>query len=277
MRVIEPPAPGLRRAIREAWHQRAAIGYFVRRFAQKNIGRSFLGWFWIVIPVLIPLLLGSLVFGGILGVSVPGVPYLLYFAIASGAWILFNRTTYFGVRSLEITRRELRRVYVPRLIPFVSAVTTPLLTLAVYLVLSLGTVLFYVLVRGHFYLDLGPDTLLVPVGYLMLIALGLAIALSLAPIAPRARDVRRFTAYGLNVWYFLTPVLYPIGQIPAGWRFLASLNPATAPIEIIKQGFFGAGDVTATGLAMYFGMLLVFGALGFRTFLPKERRDVVNY
>jgi lipopolysaccharide transport system permease protein len=111
----------------------------------------------------------------------------------------------------------------------------------------------------------------------MLIALGLAIALSLAPIAPRARDVRRFTAYGLNVWYFLTPVLYPIGQIPAAWRFLASLNPVTAPIEIIKQGFFGAGDVTATGLAIYFGMLLVVGALGLRTFLPKERRDVVNY
>ena len=57
-------------------------------------------------------------------------------------------------------------------------------------------------------------------------------------LAPRAaaRDVRRLAGTVLGVWYFLTPVVYPIGEIPAGWRFLASLNPITAPIELFKQG-----------------------------------------
>jgi lipopolysaccharide transport system permease protein len=277
VRVIEPPAPGLRRAFGDVAHQRAAFAYFVRRFAMKVVGRTFLGWAWIVLPVLIPLLLGTLVYGGILGVSVPGFPYLLYFTVASGAWMLFSRTTYMAVRSLEITRREIRRLYIPRLLPLVAAVTMPVLTLGVYATLGTGVVVFYVITRDIFYLDLTWATLLVPFGLLMLVVFAYATALWVAPIAPRARDVRRGASYALGVWYFVTPVLYPIDQIPAGWRFLASLNPVTAPIEIVKQGLIGVGTVTATGIAVYFGMLLAVGTFGLRSFFRKERRDLVNY
>jgi lipopolysaccharide transport system permease protein len=277
VRVIEPPAPGVRRALAEVGHHRAALAYFVRRFAMKTIGRTFLGWAWIVLPVLIPLLLGTLVYGGILGVSVPGVPYLLYFTVASGAWIFFSRTTYLAIRSLEITRREIRRLYIPRLLPLVAAVTTPAMTLGVFVVLGSGVVAFYVLTRDTFYLDLSWATLAVPLGFGMLMAFAYAVALWFAPLAPRARDVRRGAGYVLGIWYFLTPVLYPIGQIPSGWRFLASLNPITAPIEIIKQGLIGVGTVTATGLAVYAGLLLVVGTLGLRSFFRKERRDAVHY
>ena len=66
---------------------------------------------------MIPLFLGALVFGGILGVGVPGIPYLLYFAVTLGVWVVFSQTAYLQTRSLEITRSEVRRLYVPRLIP----------------------------------------------------------------------------------------------------------------------------------------------------------------
>ena len=69
VRVIEPPAPGLRRYFAEVWRQRAAFGYFVTRFVQKRISRTFLGCLWLFLPVLLPLFMGALVFGGILDVS----------------------------------------------------------------------------------------------------------------------------------------------------------------------------------------------------------------
>jgi lipopolysaccharide transport system permease protein len=276
-RAVEPPAPGLRRYFGEIWRQRAAFGYFALRFVQKRTGRTFFGWLWIFLPVLLPLFMGSLVFGGILGVSVPGVPYFLYYIVAMSAWTTFAMTAFWSTRSLEVMRSEVRRLYIPRLIPLISGTTLPVITLGIYLVLVALATLFYVLTRGEFYLALGPTTLLLPLGILMVLVMALACGLWFSPLAPRARDVRRLAGYVLGVWYFVTPVMYPIGEIPSGWQFLASLNPITAPIEMVKQGLLDVGDITTLGLAAYGVGLLVITTIGLRIFLSKERRDCVNY
>jgi lipopolysaccharide transport system permease protein len=277
LRVIEPPAPGLRRYAADVWRHRSAFRYFVRLYILKRTGRTFLGYLWLALPLLIPLFMGALVFGGILGVSPGRVPYILYFAVAMSAWLLFSQTAYLSTRSLEIARKEIRRVYVPRLIPLTAGITLPLIAALVYMVFVAATVLFYVLERGEFYLVLGPATLLVPVGLAMLVVFAWACALWFAPLAPRARDVRRLTGYVLAVWYFLTPVIYPIEEIPAGWRTLASLNPITAPIELVKKGLIDIGEVTSLGVAIYFAALVVVSVAGLRIFLPKERRDMTFY
>lgn len=277
LRVTEPLAPSFRRSAADLWRHRQAFIYFSRKWVRKRTGRTFLGGLWLFLPVLLPLFMGALVFGGILGVSVPGVPYFLYLIVASSGWLLFAQTTYFSIRSLEIFRSEIRRLYIPRLMPLSASMTLAVITLLIYVAIAVLTVGFYVLERGEFYLVLKPATLLVPWGYAMLVAFALACALWFAPLAARARDVRRLAQYGLGMVYFLTPVLYPIEEIPADWRWLASLNPVTAPIEIIKEGLINVGDVTATGLAIYFGALIVVGAGGLRTFAAKERRDMAHY
>jgi lipopolysaccharide transport system permease protein len=276
-RVIEPPGSSLRQYFGAAWHQRAAFGYFVQRFMRKRYGRTFFGYLWFVLPYLIPLFLGTLVFGGILGVSVPGIPYFLYFAVTLGAWVMFSQTAYLSTRSLEITRSEIRRLYVPRLIPIMAAVTLPALAFAFYLAMMFAVTGFYVVTRGEFYLQITPETLLVPVGLAMLVVFAWACGLWFSTLAPRARDVRRLAGYVIGVWYFLTPVMYPIGQIPSGWQFMASLNPVTAPLELVKQGWLGVGDVTPLGVGMYFGWLAVAIVGGLIIFIPKERRDAAFY
>jgi lipopolysaccharide transport system permease protein len=276
-RVIEPPTAGLRQYFGEVWNRRAAYGYFVKRYVRKRTGRTFFGYLWFVLPYVIPLFLGTLVFGGILGVSVPGVPYFLYFAVTLGGWVMFSQTAYLSTRSLEITRSDIRRLYIPRLIPLMAAVTLPLLAFAFYMVMMFAVTGFYVITRGELYLQIGLDTLLVPVALAMLVVFAWACALWFSTLAPRARDVRRLAGYVIGIWYFLTPVMYPIGQIPSGWQFMASLNPITAPIEMVKDGWLNAGHVTPLGVAMYFGWLAVAIVGGLIIFVPKERRDVVFY
>jgi len=221
--------------------------------------------------------MGALVFGGILGVSIPGVPYFLYFIVALSAWTLFAMAAFWATRSLEIMRGEVRRLYIPRLIPLIGSLTLPLITLLIYWGVLACATGFYVLERGEFYLDLRPATLLVPVAVVMLVVFALACGLWFSPLAPRARDVRRLAGYVLGIWYFLTPVMYPIEEIPSGWRFLASLNPITAPIELYKQGLIATGEVTPLGVGAYFVALVVASVVGLRIFLPKERRDCVHY
>lgn len=277
VRVIEPPGSSFRRYFGDAWHYRAAFGYFTKRYVRKRTGRTFFGYLWFVLPYVIPLFIGTLVFGGILGVSVPGIPYFLYFAVTLGSWIMFSQTAYLSTRSLEITRSEIRRLYVPRLLPLMAAVTLPALAFAFYMGMLVAVTGLYVITRGEFYLQIRPATLLVPVGLAMLVVFGWACALWFSTLAPRARDVRRMAGYAIGIWYFLTPVMYPIDQIPSGWQFMASLNPITAPIEMVKDGWLNIGDVTPLGVAMYFAWLAVAIVGGLIIFVPKERRDVAFY
>ena len=176
-----------------------------------------------------------------------------------------------------MSRSELRRVYVPRLIPWSAALTLPVITLVVYALIAACAVAFYWFTRDEFYLAIRPATLLVPVAIALLIAFGLGCGLWFAPIGARARDVRRLAQYTVGFWYFLTPVIYPIEEIPEDYRFLASLNPVTAPIETIKWGLLEIGEVTALGVAVFFGALVLFTAIGLRIFTPRERRDVARY
>lgn len=277
IRVIDSSASPLRQSLTNTWRHRAAFPYFMRRFLRKRYGRTFLGYLWFFLPTLIPLLTGALVFGGILGVSGGPVPYFLYFLIASSAWSVFSATAYFATRSLELSRSELRRVYVPRLIPLTAAMTMGLINLAVFAIIGVFAVAYYLIERGEFYLVLSPATALYPVGIAMLIVFGLACGLWFSPLAARARDVRRLAGYVLGFWYFLTPVLYPIDQISPSWRILASLNPVTAPLEMAKNGLIGTGGVTVTGIASYFVALALVASIGLYRFAAMERSTVARY
>jgi lipopolysaccharide transport system permease protein len=276
-RVVEPPGSSLRQYFGDVWRLRAGFGYFFKRNMRKRYGRTFFGYLWFVLPYVIPLFLGTLVFGAILRVNVPGIPYFLYFAVTLGTWVLFSQTAYFSTRSLEINRSELRRLYVPRLLALTAGVTLPALAFAFYLVMMFAVTGFYVVTRGEFYLQITAETLLVPVALAMIVVFAWACALWFSTLAPRARDVRRLAGYVIGIWYFLTPVMYPIGQIPSGWQFMASLNPITAPVELVKQGWLGVGEVTPLGVAMYFAWLAVAVIGGLIVFIPKERRDVAFY
>jgi lipopolysaccharide transport system permease protein len=278
LRAIESPSPGIRRWLSEVWRFRPAIGYFFVAFMRKRTGRTLLGYLWLFIPVLLPLFLNTLVFGGILNVTIEnGVPYFFYILVASSIWGVFAETAYYSTRSLEITRSDLSKMYMPRLVPWFSAMSLPLTAFIIFGMLGVGTVLYFVLTRGNFYLVLEPVTLLAPVAVAMAIAFGLACGLWFSPTAPRARDVRRTAGYVLSMWYFVTPVVYPIEKVPSDYRVLAELNPVTAPVELFKTALINTGDVTTTGLIAWAAGVVIIGGLGLRRFLVKERRDIAWY
>ena len=168
LRTLEPLTGGARREVAQAWRHRAAWVYFVRSFMRRRYGRTFLGYLWIFLPVVVPLLMGALVFGGILGVSAGPVPYFLFFIVASGAWHTFAATALLATRSLEMSRSELRRVYVPRLIPLSASLTLPAINLVLYAAIAGVAVAFYWFDRHEFFLSFGAATLLVPVALALL-------------------------------------------------------------------------------------------------------------
>lgn len=269
-RVIEPRQPGPLERVREFWRYRRLIPYFGKRFIEKLYLRTWLGWLWIPLRPILDVGARVLIFGALLGVPSDGVPYLLFFLIGMSAWQFFATTTYWATRCVELNRRVLKRMYLPRLTVLVASVAPSALFYIMYMIIAAIVVAYYQIADGVFYLVLGPELLIAVAGLVLSTLLALSIGLFTSIWGAQARDVRFTLAYVLNFWFFLTPVIYPLSTIPEGFQTVASLNPMTAPIEMVRYGFLGSGEVPLTALAVSVGTIVVIALGGLAYFSRSE-------
>lgn len=249
--VIEPRRHGLRLAAREVWESRRFIGYFGRVFVRKRFARTWLGLLWLPLRPSISLLTRLLVFGGLVGITAGKTPYPVFFLTASAGWQLFNESAYWATRSLDVNRRALRVVHVPRLTVILSAVIPSVVDFLIYGSFAAAAVLYYLARGGGFWLTLTRSSLLyVPGGLLLILLLGLGVGLLTAALGARARDIRFALSYALSFVYFLTPVIYPLSQVPNRYKPLAELNPLTGAMEMFKDGLFGEHTLSSSSLAV---------------------------
>jgi lipopolysaccharide transport system permease protein len=260
IRVIEPRQAGLVGLVAEFWRFRRLIPYLGGRFLEKRFARTWLGLIWLPLRPLTTLATRILVFGGLVGISAGKTPYPIFFVVATAAWQLFYECAYWSTRSMELNRKLLTRTYVPKMVVLMSAAVPALVDFGINVCFAILGVLYYV-VRAHiFYLEFGVQTLLVPVGLLLMMLLGLGIGFITSGAGARARDVRFGIGYALGFLYFLTPVIYPLSAVPLKWRPLAELNPLTGAVEMVKDGLFAAHELSpdAVGVTLFW-LFLIWG------------------
>jgi len=269
--VIEPRQPGILARTREFWDYRRMTWFFGLMFIEKLYARTILGWVWIPLRPLIAVASRVLIFGGLLGAPSQGVPYFLFFLVGFGSWQFFSYLAFWGTRSLELGRRVFGKMYAPRLTALAGAVVPAgvnfLLNAAIMVVATIG----FFISDGTTHLDGGVGTLLVFVGLGLELAIGMSIGLWTSVLNARARDVRFFMGTVLGFWFFLTPVIYPLSDVPGSFATVASLNPMTAPIELVRMGMFGVGGVPLTAVLSTAIFIVVVGGAGIRFFNRAER------
>lgn len=265
-RVLAPPRWTPFEALVGAWRNRALIPYFGRRFVERRYARTVLGWLWIPLRPAVDVGSRVLLFGGFLGVASGDRPYFMFFIVGMAAWQLFERTSFWATRALEMNRALFSRVNVSRLTAVLAAAVPGMLDFLLYAALAAIGAVFYKVSRGTSYLifDLRAVAA-VAVGVTLLMLFALGIGLWTATLAAETRDVRFFSRYVFGFWFFLTPVIYPISTIPEKYRTIAELNPITAPVELVKYGALRTAPPTLSSLLVCVAFLsvLVVGGLWF--------------
>jgi lipopolysaccharide transport system permease protein len=273
MTVREPPRAGVAHTMRDAWRYRRLISHLGHRFLMKRYARTWLGVLWIPLRPVIQLSSKILVFGGLVGISAGKTPYPLFFVVTTATWQVLSDSATWSVRSIELNKPLLRKTHFP-LLPFVLAATIPAaVDFAIYVCLATAGALYY-FARSQFYLDFGLQTLLVPLGLLSMLALGLGVGLLTAASGARARDIRFGLNYVLSFLYFLTPVIYPLDAIPANWRPVAQLNPATGGMEMVKDGLFGTRSLGLDAAAVTLVAIFTIWTVGLWLFARREARAI---
>ena len=241
--VIEPRRSGPVARARELWRYRRLLRYFAVRSVEKVVRRTILGNWWLLIRPLFPLAVSTIVFGGMLKVASNGVPYFLFLLVGTAIWDLFATSVMWATRSLDINRGLLTKIYVPRLLLPIATIAPALVTFAIYAALGVVTLIYYRIVDGRNYAVLGLESLWVVPAFFLTLALAIGIGFWTAFPALVARDVRFSLSYVLGFWVFLTPVLYPLSQVPEKWRWLVLLNPMAVYVEMFKWGVLGLGGI----------------------------------
>jgi len=255
--VVKPERPGLIHAWSDAWAHRQYFLYLGSTFLRKRYARTWLGSLWLPLRPSMNLGAKILVFGGLIGVSAGRVPYPLYFIIATAIWQLFSECFLWSIRSIELNRKVAREIYVPRLVYVSSAIVPSGVDFLIYAGFAVIALIYYYVRSGIFYLTLGYSTLLVPLGLVLAALLGVGAGLLAAGLGARARDMRFLAQFSMGFVYFLTPVIYPLSQVPDKWRPVAELNPVTGAMELVKRGFFVSESFSINAVWVTLGVVLV--------------------
>jgi lipopolysaccharide transport system permease protein len=255
--VIRPYRLGVGEMLRESWRQRALMPRIGIRATVKGYSSTRLGRTWLVLRPTLSIFAMSLLFGAVLDAPSNGVPYALFLLAGMFGWMSFERFVFWATRSFNVYRRLAANLRFPLLlVPTASAVPAAI-ELSVIAGLTLITALVFWATDGTMYLDAGPESVLVVAGLALSVGLAWGLGLWLSVLNAMARDVRLSLRYVLMVWMYVTPVIYPVSALPEGWRFLATINPVAAPVELIKEGLLGAGNVELDAILVSIGVTLV--------------------
>ena len=247
--VIEPARAGLAAQAQEFWRHRKTLWHFSQRNIRRMYKGTRLGVLWLFARPLLPIFITTMVLGRLLGVPSDGVPYFLFFLAGTASWMLFERSVQWATRSLDLHKSLIKKVYFPRLIVPISSIAPAVVDGVSYMGLLVAACVYYFLHDGHWYLRIGPGLLFALLAALLSVILTIGVGLWTAVWQTRAREVRYTLGYVMRFWNYLTPVMYPLSEIPPKYRWVMFLNPMAPVVETFKWGVLGIGEFNVRALA----------------------------
>lgn len=256
-------------SMREVWEYRTLIQTLVMRNLKTMYAQTVLGPIWLVISAVLSSSVMTLVFGAIAGISTDGIPQFLFYLSGNILWMNFSGCVTGCADALLSHAGLMGKVYFPRLCAPISVVLSrqfPFLVQTCIFLVVYGVFLG----RGGSW---GPTwwVLATPLLVIQLLALATGTGLVLSAATVRYRDIRVLVTFGLQIWMYATPVVYPASQIQGQWRGLYLLNPVAPMVECFRGAWFGMGTASLSAICISMGMTAAILVLGLWMFHRAQR------
>ena len=230
--VIEPTTKWASLQLREIWEHRELLYFLVWRDLKVRYKQTALGVVWVLLQPLLMTLIFTVVLGRIIRMPTQKVPYALFAYTGLTLWIFFSSAVSITGNCLVQNANLITKVYFPRLIVPMASIIARIVDLAIAL-LILGALMFY------YRVSFSSQIVMVPVLVLLLSLLALAFGLWTSAVNVKYRDVGLALPVLIQLWMFLSPVVYPASQVPEKFRFMFSLNPLVGLLDGFRAALFG--------------------------------------
>lgn len=228
--------------LKEVWQYRDLIGLFTKRSFAVVYKQTILGPAWIFLTPLLNSIVQAFVFGGIAGIGTDGVPTLLFYLCSNAIWTFFASCLTKNANTFAANADVFGKVYFPRLTTPLSIVLSAAINFLVQMTLVLALLAYYVL-RGMVFPH-WETWLLLPVEILHLGILGMGFGIIISSLTTKYRDLCILVEFGVSLWMYITPIVYPLSTVGEGWMRTALLcNPVTPAVEVLRYGLLGQGSI----------------------------------
>jgi len=246
------------------WRYRELWSILMMRDIKVRYRQAVLGAAWAIVQPVFAVIIFTVVFGHFAKIPSNGVPYPLFAFAATLPWTYFAEAVRRASVGLVTDAELVRKIYFPRLILPLAAVTGPLVDFAIAFVVLLITLMWF---------GISPTWrfVFIPVFLAIELLLALAVSLWLAPINARFRDVMHTLPFLLQVWQYASPVVYPLSLVPAKWRALYSLNPMVGVIEGFRWAVLSKAPPEPSSMLISAGVIVVILGGGLLFFKRNER------
>jgi lipopolysaccharide transport system permease protein len=267
--VIRPKRGLLDINMGELWRYRDLIMLFVKRDFVAKYKQTILGPLWFIIQPLLTTLMFTIVFGNIAQISTGEIPKVLFYLTGIVGWTYFstclNDTSQTFIKNASI----FGKVYFPRLALPISVVISNLVSFFIQFVFLLGFLFYFMATDPIIKPNL--NVLLIPVLIVLIAGLGLGFGIIISSLTTKYRDLTNLVTFGVTLWMYITPIIYPMSEIPEEYKIYVLANPMTPIVETFKTALLGVGEINYMHLLYSFGFTVVVLVAGVVIFNKVEK------
>jgi ABC-2 type transport system permease protein len=239
---------------RALWKYRSLVLELVVRDIKVRYKRSVLGIAWTMLAPLLNMVTLTIVFSSILRTAITNYP--VYFMSGVLFWNFFAQSTTAAALQTQDANAMAKRTYVPRSVFVASTIGVALINL----VLSLVPLLLILLVTGF---PLHASWIYLPFSILIGALFAAGIGFFLFTFASRFSDVREMYTVLVQVWFFLTPIVYHVSIVPAKYRIPMWLNPMYYMVQTFRMPIYEGFLPSLAVVGASFAVALVVFIMGF--------------
>lgn len=226
--------------VKEIYKYKDLIFLFVKRNFSVQYKQTILGPLWFILNPLLTTFMYTLIFGNIAGLSTDGVPHFVFYLTSYSIWLYFSacitQTSNIFVDNADV----FGKVYFPRITMPIATVIYALVNFGVVFALALATIVYYRLMG----VEICPNRyiLILPILIMQTAVLGLGFGIIISSLTTKYRDLTVLVGFGVQLWMYATPVVYPINTIPDVLRKIVMLNPISPVVNNFRYVILGSGQ-----------------------------------
>jgi len=268
--IIEPSKGWIPVDFTEIWAYRELLYFLTKREIQVRYKQTVLGGLWAIIQPFFTMVVFTLFFGRLAKMPSDGIPYPIFVYAGLLPWTYFANALSNSGNSLVGSAHLISKVYFPRIIIPGSSSLAGLLDFFVAMMVLFVMMAYYNFVPGA-------AILLFPflIGLTFLCAVGVGLWLSALNV--QYRDIRYVIPFLIQLWMFVSPVIYPVSLVPQKYQWALALNPMGGVIEAYRASLLGHMPVDWFLLGISTGIIIMIFTSGMYYFRRMEKTfaDVV--
>lgn len=261
--------------LKEVWNYRDLLLMLVKRDFITFYKQTILGPLWFIVQPLLTTVIYMILFGSIAKLSTDGVPQVLFYLSGITIWNYFSESLTKTSSVFTANAGMFGKVYFPRLIMPLSIVASSLMKFAVQFGIFILVLLYYVV----FTTEVHPNwwILLTPFLILLMAMFALGMGMIFSAMTTKYKDLTFLLTFGIQLFMYVTPVVYPISALPEKLRFLVYFNPLSSVFECFRYAFLGSGNFSLANLgvsSVFIVIILIVGTVIFNK-VEKSFMDTV--